>query len=62
MNRTEKQISRAVEQAVETAMPKAVERALETAMPKVIEQAMGVLSLEKISTMSFEEIDNREVV
>jgi len=50
MNRTEKQISRAVE------------RALETAMPKAVEQAFGVLSLEKISTMSFEEIDNREVV
>ena len=50
MNRTEKQISRAVEQAVETAMP------------KVIEQVFGVLSLERIGTMSFEEIDNREVV
>ena len=49
MNRTEKQISRAVEQAVEATMP------------KVIEQAMGVLSLEKISTMSFAEIANREV-
>ena len=50
MNRTEKQISRAVE------------RALETVMPKAVEQAFGVLSLEDIRQMSFDDLADREVV